>query len=273
MKLNLTRPLAFFDLETTGVDVGRDRIVELAIVKIMPDGSVISKPDKQAGEGRLLINPGVPIPIEASLVHGVYDKDVANAPSFQDVAPKIFKFLFDCDLGGFNCNKFDIPLLAEEFLRAGIDFSIEGRNIVDVQVLYHLMEPRNLKAAYKFYCGKVLEDAHEALPDAVATYEVFRAMIEKYEGVEMEDGKGNLHTPVINDMEQIHKLSERRKKADLAGHIVYDDKNRVVFNFGKYKGVPLEEVFQKDQGYFGWLMQADFPLYTKKVLREIRNAM
>ncbi|MDZ4750409.1 MAG: 3'-5' exonuclease [Flavobacteriales bacterium] len=273
MKLNLVRPLAFFDLETTGTDVGRDRIVELAIVKVMPDGTVQHKPNKGAGEGRFLINPGMPIPKESSMVHGIWDADVKDAPSFVDVAPKLFKFLFDCDLGGFNSNKFDIPLLAEEFLRAGIDFSIEGRNLIDVQVLFHLMEPRNLKAAYKFYCDKSLEGAHEALPDALATFEVFQSMIDRYDGVEIQDNHGNKLVPVINDMQHIHNSSERRKKADLVGHIVYNDADLVVFNFGKYKGMSVVEVLQKDQGYFGWLMQADFPLYTKKVLREIRNSM
>ncbi len=273
MKLNLERPLAFFDLETTGTDVGRDRIVELAIVKVMPDGTFQTKPNKAAGEGRFLINPGMPIPKEASMVHGIWDKDVVDAPLFKDVAPKLFKFMFECDLGGFNSNKFDIPLLAEEFLRAGIDFSIEGRNLIDVQVLFHLMEPRNLKAAYRFYCDKSLDDAHEALPDAMATFEVFQSMMERYEGKEIQDNHGNKSVPVVNDMKHIHATSERRKKVDLAGHMVYNDENVAVFNFGKYKGMSVVEVLQKDQGYFGWLMQADFPLYTKKVLREIRNSM
>lgn len=273
MKLNLKRPLAFLDLETTGTDIGKDRIVELAIVKLMPDGQVTMWPDRQGKEHRFIINPTVPIPLESSLVHGIYDADVQTAPTFKDVAPKLFKFLFDCDLGGFNSNRFDIPLLAEEFLRAEIDFSIEGRNLVDVQVIFHLMEQRNLKAAYKFYCGKELEDAHEALPDTLATVEVFRAMLEHYKDVSRKDDNGNDYFPVQNDMEAIHKLSERRKKADFAGHIVYNEHEVTVFNFGKYKGMPVVEVFKRDTGYFSWMMNADFPLYTKKVLKEIREQM
>ncbi len=273
MKLNLKRPLAFFDLETTGTDIARDRIVEIAIVKVMPDGTVHTWPAQKGKEHRLLINPGMPIPLEASLVHGIYDDDVKDAPTFEAFAPKLFKYLFDCDLGGFNSNRFDIPILAEEFLRAGVDFSLEGRNLVDVQVIFHLMEQRNLKAAYKFYCDKNLEDAHEALPDAMATYEVFVAMLDKYAHTQLEDAQGNTYYPVVNDMEVIHQLSERKKKLDMAGQIILDDQGRAVFNFGKYKNVPVDEVLQRDSGYFGWMMGADFPLYTKKVLKELRDKM
>lgn len=271
MKLNLKKPLAFFDLETTGTDVAKDRIVEIAVVKMMPDGQVHTLPVKEGAENRMLINPGVPIPLEASMVHGIYDADVSGKPQFHHVAKDLFLFLHDCDLGGFNSNKFDIPLLAEEFLRAGIDFSLEGRNLVDVQVIFHLMEPRSLKAAYKFYCGKNLEGAHEALADAKATREVFEAMIERYEGVEIEDRNGALYAPVVNDMDKIHSLSERRKKADLAGHIVFNDANEIVFNFGKYRGEKVVDILQRDPGYYSWMQNADFPLYTKKVLTDIRN--
>lgn len=271
MKLNLKKPLAFFDLETTGTDIGKDRIVEIAIVKVMPDGSINTWPAQRGGEHRLLINPEIPIPIESSMLHGIYDADVKDAPTFAQFAPKLFKFLFDCDLGGFNSNRFDIPMLAEEFLRAGVDFSLEGRNLVDVQVIFHLMEQRNLKAAYKFYCGQTLDDAHEALPDAMATYEVFTAMLDRYKDTQVEDKDGNLYHPVVNDMEAIHQLSERKKKFDMAGHIVYNDNNIPVFNFGKYKNVSVEEVLNRDSGYFGWMMNAEFPLYTKKVLKEFRD--
>lgn len=271
MKLNLKRPVAFFDLETTGTDISKDRIVEIAIVRIMPDGTSTTFPSAPGRENRMLINPGMPIPIESSLVHGIYDDDVRNAPRFEEVAEKIFKFIYDCDLGGFNSNRFDIPLLAEEFLRVGIDFSVEGKNLIDVQVIYHLMEQRNLKAAYKFYCGKDLADAHEALPDILATVEVFQAMLDRYKDVEVDDGKGNFYKPVVNDMEAIHRLSERKKKADFAGHIVYNDQDQIVFNFGKYKNIPVTEVFNRDPGYFSWMMNAEFPLYTKKVLKEIRD--
>ncbi|MFN0031593.1 MAG: exonuclease domain-containing protein [Flavobacteriales bacterium] len=272
MQLHLKKPLAFFDLETTGVDVGKDRIVEIAIVKVMPDGQMHTMPEK-GGSNRLLVNPERPIPTEASLIHGVYDADVTDAPTFAQLASKLFKFIFDCDLAGFNSNKFDVPLLAEEFLRAGIDFTLEGRSLVDVQVLFHLMEPRSLKAAYKFYCHKNLEDAHEALADTMATYEVFQAMLNKYEGVSIEDNRGNTITPVVNDVEEIARVSERRKRVDLAGHIQVNEKDEKVFAFGKYKGIPVEEVLQRDRGYYSWMMQADFPLYTKRVLTEIREAM
>ena len=273
MKLNLQKPLAFLDLETTGVDVGKDRIVEIAIVKIMPDGNVSSMPAKTGAEHRLIVNPGVPIPIEASMVHGIYDADVQNAPTFEQVAPKLYKYIFDCDLGGFNSNRFDIPLLAEEFLRAGIDFSLEGRNLIDVQVLFHLMEPRNLGAAYKFYCNKTLEGAHEALPDTIATYEVFEAMLDHYADTKIKDQEGREFTPVVNDMEAIHKLCERRKKADLANHLIYNDHDQVIFNFGKYKGQTVADVLAKDSGYFSWMMNAEFPLYTKKVLKELKESL
>jgi DNA polymerase III subunit epsilon len=273
MKLHLERPLAIFDLETTGTDIAKDRIVEIAIVKLMPDGQVHSMPAMKGPEHRFLINPTIPIAPEASMVHGITNEMVQAAPTFDEVAPKLFRFLFDCDLGGFNSNRFDIPLLAEEFLRAGIDFSLEGRNLIDVQVIFHLMEPRTLKAAYRFYCDKSLDDAHEALPDALATYEILEAMIDRYEGREVEDGKGNLYVPVKNDMKHIHALSERRKRADLAGHLVYNDQDVVVFNFGKYKGMPVTEILARDAGYFSWMQNAEFPLYTKKVLDDIRRSM
>jgi DNA polymerase-3 subunit epsilon len=271
MKLNLKKPLAFFDLETTGTDVAKDRIVEIAIVKIMPDGSVRTWPAQSGPENRFLINPQMPIPIESSMVHGIYDQDVVAAPTFEQTSSKLFQFLMDCDLGGFNSNKFDIPLLAEEFLRVGVDFSLEGRNLIDVQILFHMMEPRTLKAAYKFYCDKSLEGAHEALPDAMATKEVFEAMLVRYAGVQMEDKAGNLYEPVVNDMDKIHSFTERKKKADLAGHIIYSDQGDIIFNFGKYKGSKVMDVLIKDPGYYSWMQNADFPLYTKKVLTDIRN--
>lgn len=265
---NLKKPLAFFDLETTGVDVGRDRIVELAIVKVMPNGQVNKIPAE--GQDRLVFNPEIPIPIESSLIHGIYTEDVRNAPTFRDFAPKLYQFLFDCDLAGFNSNKFDLPLLAEEFLRAGIDFDVEGRNLIDVQVLFHLMEPRNLSAALKFYTGKTLEDAHEAMPDVVATADVLNAMIERYKDVTIETATGDWK-PVENDMEVLHQTSERKKKMDLVGHIVLNEVNEPVFNFGKHKGKSVEQVFQMEPGYYGWMMQADFPLYTKKVLKQLKE--
>ena len=269
-QFKLKKPLAFFDLETTGVDVGRDRIVELAIVKVMPNGQIHKMPSE--GQDRLVVNPEILIPIESSLIHGIYNEDVRNAPLFRDIAAKIYQFLFDCDLAGFNSNKFDLPLLAEEFLRAGIDFDVEGRNLVDVQVLFHLLEPRNLSAAYKMYCQKDLVDAHEAMPDVMATAEVLDAMIKKYQGQSVVLGKDET-VLVENDMELLHHISERRKKVDLVGHVVLNDAEVPVFNFGKHKGRAVTEVFQSEPGYYGWLMQADFPLYTKKVCKEIKDSM
>jgi DNA polymerase-3 subunit epsilon len=273
MKLNLKRPLVFFDLETTGTDVAKDRIVEIAMVKVMPDGTVHTKPEKSGPENRFLINPEMQIPIESSLVHGIYTKDVAQAPTFKDVADKLFKFLHDCDLGGFNSNRFDIPLLAEEFLRVGIDFSLEGRNLIDAQVIFHIMEQRTLKAGYKFYCDKDLDDAHEALPDAMATFEIFQAQVERYQGQAVIDARGNKLDPIENDMETVHRFCQRNKNADLMGRLIYDDKGEVVFNFGKHRGKSVKAILKNEPGYYGWMMQGDFPLYTKNVLRRIKDEM
>ncbi|MFZ6052647.1 exonuclease domain-containing protein [Halocola ammonii] len=273
MKLNLKRPLAFFDLETTGTNVATDRIVELAVVKVMPDGTIHSKPENPGSENRILINPEMPISTESSMVHGIYDEDVKDAPTFKQISKGLFKFLHDCDLGGFNSNRFDIPLLAEEFLRVGIDFNVKDRNLVDVQVIFHLMEKRTLEAGYKFYCGKELPDAHEALPDTMATYEIFKAMLERYEDTEVKDKEGNVVKPVVNDMEKIHEFFQHHNNADLMGRLVYDDEDEVCFNFGKYKGRKVKDVLQEAPGYYGWMMQGDFPLYTKKVLTDVRNSM
>lgn len=273
MHLNLKKPLVFLDLETTGTNVASDRIVELALVKINPDGSMVSRPNKSNGEGRFLVNPGVPIPNETSLVHGIYDEDVTDAPTFEAIAGKLFIFLQGCDLAGFNSNKFDLPLLAEEFLRAGIDFSLEDRNIIDVQVLFHLMEQRTLRAGYKFYLGKSLDNAHEALADTMATYEIFVEQVKRYQGEKVFDLRGNELATFDNDMEVLHKVSQRHRPADLMGRMVYNDDHEIVFNFGKYRGKSVKEVLLNDSGYYGWMMQGDFPLYTKKVLKEIRESL
>jgi DNA polymerase-3 subunit epsilon len=273
MKLNLKRPLVFLDLETTGTNVASDRIVELALVKVMPDGSTVTRPDQTDGSARYLVNPQMPIPKETSLVHGIYDEDVADAPTFESIAPKLFKFLHGCDLAGFNSNKFDLPLLAEEFLRVGIDFSLDDRNIIDVQVLFHLMEQRTLRAGYTFYTGKTLDNAHEALADTIATYEVFVEQVKRYQGQPVYDLRGNLLATFDNDMEVLHQVSQRHRPADLMGRMVYDDEGVVVFNFGKYKGKSVQEVLKNDPGYYGWMMQGDFPLYTKKVLKSLRESL
>ncbi len=258
MKLKLTRPIAFFDLETTGVMVGSDRIVEICIIKINPDDSEEVK--------TLRINPGIPIPAASSEIHGIYDEDVKDCPRFDQVAAELAQFLKNCDLGGYNSNKFDIPLLAEEFFRAGIDFDVSQRHFLDVQNIFHKMEPRTLRAAYKFYCGKELVNAHSAEADIRATYEVLQAQLDKYNGVQYDDGKGNISTPVVNDVAALHTFSVNNRFADLVGHIAYNDKGVEVFNFGKYKGMPVEEVFRREPQYFDWMKKADFPLSTKKLL-------
>ncbi|MFT6997177.1 MAG: DNA polymerase-3 subunit epsilon [Cryomorphaceae bacterium] len=271
MKLNLKKPLAFFDLETTGVNVASDRIVEIAILKLFPDGRIEKRPSEE--NERFLINPQMPIPLETSLIHGIYDEDVKDAPSFADVADKVFKFLFDCDLAGFNSNKFDVPILAEEFLRCSIDFSIEDRNLIDVQNIFHMMEQRTLKAGYKFYTGKDMNNAHEAMADVEATYDVFLAQIEKYKDVEFEGRDGKKSVPIVNDMDQLHTVSQRHRNVDFLGRFVYNDANVECFNFGKHKGKPVTDVLRAEPGYYGWMIKGDFPLYTKKVLKSIKERM
>ncbi len=265
LKLNLTRPIAFFDLETTGVNVASDRIVEISILKISPDGSKEIKTKR--------INPTIPIPIQSSLIHGIYDKDIANEPTFKSIAKSLSDFLVNCDLAGYNSNKFDVPILVEEFLRAEVDFDIKGRRLVDVQNIFHQMEQRTLKAAYKFYCGKQIENAHSAQADIEATYEVFLAQLERYDGVLFEDRNGNISTPVINDIKALHDFTNINKNADLAGRIVYNDKNVEVFNFGKHTGKPVEQVLREEPSYYSWMMNGDFPLFTKKVLTDIKLRM
>jgi DNA polymerase-3 subunit epsilon len=273
MKLHLERPLAFFDLETTGINVASDRIVEIAVVKVMPDGQIHSKPEKSGAENRIIINPEMPIPLEVSMIHGIYDKDVVDKPTFKQIAKGLYKFLHGCDLAGFNSNKFDIPLIAEEFLRVDIDFNVSDRNLIDVQTIFHIMEQRTLSAAFKFYCDKSLDGAHEALPDTAATHEIFEAQIERYLGVETKDARGNVMPKFENNMDVLHKFCQRNRNADLLGRLVYGDDDKAQFNFGKYKGKTVESVLANDPGYYSWMMKGDFPRYTKKVLTEIKNAL
>jgi DNA polymerase-3 subunit epsilon len=265
MHLNLTKPLAFFDLETTGVNISTDRIVEISVVRVNTDNTTDILTKK--------INPTIPIPLVTSKIHGIYDKDVADAPTFKEVSAQLFQFISNCDLGGFNSNKFDVPLLAEEFLRAEIDFDLKNRKLIDVQNIFHIMEPRNLTAAYKFYCGKHLENAHSAEADTVATYEIFKAQIQHYENTEKVDEQGNAFKPVVNDMSILSELTNRFRQADLSARIVYNEKDEEIFNFGKHKGKTVKEVFEKEPGYYSWMMQGDFPLYTKKIITQIRLSM
>ncbi|WP_374164211.1 exonuclease domain-containing protein [Arcticibacter sp. MXS-1] len=261
MKLNLKRPIAFFDLEATGTVIGLDRIVEIAVLKVLPDGSQEMKSAR--------INPKMSIPYETSIIHGIYDEDVKDAPTFRDVAQEYADFLTDCDLAGYNSNKFDIPMLMEEFLRAGVEFELENRRFVDVQNIFHQMEQRTLKAAYKFYCGKEIENAHSAQADTMATYEVLLAQLDKYKDKEWEDKKGNKSVPVQNDIDALHTFSNMSRPVDFAGRIVYNDNGIEVFNFGKHKGKCVEDVFQSEPSYYSWMQQGDFPLYTKRCLEKI----
>ena len=250
MKLNLKNPLVFFDLETTGTNINADRIVEICYLKVYPNGNEESK--------TLRINPEMHIPEDASAIHGIYDADVADCPTFKDVAKKIASDIEGCDLAGFNSNRFDIPVLAEEFLRAGVDIDLMKRKFVDVQVIYHKLERRTLSAAYKFYCDKDLEDAHTAEADTRATYEVLKAQLDHYP------------EELVNDINFLSEYSCHTKNVDFAGRIVYNEQGVEVVNFGKYKGMSVAEVLKKDAGYFGWIMQGDFTLNTKNVLTKIR---
>lgn len=262
--LNLKKPLAFFDLETTGINITTDRIVELSVLKAMPNGEVQKKTTK--------VNPTIPIPIESSLIHGIYDEDVKDAPTFASLAKSLHQFLQGCDLGGFNIIRFDVPVLVEEFLRCDIDFDVCNRKMIDVQRIFHLMEPRNLSAAYKFYCDKELVGAHSAEADTIATYEVLKAQIQRYKDVVIKDGKGNENTPIQNDMSVLHALTATQF-ADLAGRIGFNDKGEEIFNFGKYKNMKVCEVLKKDPSYYDWMMKGDFALNTKKKLTEIKLRM
>ncbi|HAT63418.1 MAG TPA: DNA polymerase III subunit epsilon [Flavobacteriaceae bacterium] len=249
MELQLNKPICFFDLETTGVNVASDRIVEISILKVFPNGN------KESHTWR--VNPEMPIPPVVSAIHGITDEMVANEPTFKELAPKVFQLIKDSDLGGFNSNRFDIPLLAEEMLRADIDFDMKKALSVDVQTIFHKMEKRTLEAAYKFYCDKNLDNAHSAEADTMATYEVLKAQLSKYEELE-------------NDINFLADFSSHREFADFAGFIGYNKNGEEVFNFGKHKGTLVEEVLEKEPGYFGWLLNADFPLYTKKVLTRVK---
>jgi DNA polymerase-3 subunit epsilon len=261
MKLNLKRPLAFFDLEATGTNIGADRIVEVSVIKLFPDGSEEVKTFR--------VNPAMPIPLESSLIHGIYDEHIKDEPEFKAIAQALAEFIDDSDLAGYNSNKFDIPMLMEEFLRAGVSFNLENRHFVDVQNIFHQMEQRTLKAAYQFYCDKQIINAHSAEADTRATMEVLLAQIERYEKIEWEDKKGNRSFPVVNDVEGLHKFTNLSRPVDFAGRMVFNEQGEETFNFGKHKGKSVEDVFRIEPSYYSWMMQGDFPLYTKRKLEEI----
>lgn len=250
MELNLKNPLVFFDLETTGINTTKDRIVELSLLKIYPNGKEEQKTRR--------LNPEMPIPAEATAIHGITDDDVKDCPTFKQIARSLAEQLEGCDLAGFNSSRFDVPLLAEEFLRAGIDFDMSKRKFIDVQVIYHRKERRTLEAAYKFYCDKNLEDAHSAAADTRATYEVLKSQLDRYDDLE-------------NDVEALSKeYSSFNNNVDFAGRIVLNDEGVEVFNFGKHRGKSVAEIFRKEPSYYSWMMDGDFPLNTKQVLTKIR---
>lgn len=249
MKLKLTRPIAFFDLETTGVTIGLDRIVEISILKLNPDGSRQIKTKR--------VNPEMPIPQQSSAVHGIYDKDVADSPTFKQIAGELSSFIDNADLAGYNSNKFDVPILVDEFLRAEISFEMKNRKLVDVQNIFHKMEQRTLAAAYKFYCSKELVNAHSAQADTEATYEILLAQLERYAEL----------TPAVDFL---HDFSNVGNNVDLAGRIIRNEKKEAIFNFGKHKGKTVEEVFRIEPSYYDWMMKGDFARETKQVITSLR---
>ena len=249
MELQLKKPICFFDLETTGTNVAKDRIVEISILKVFPNGNK---------EGKTwLVNPEMQIPEEVIAVHGITNEKVVNEPTFKQLSKEIYRMIQDSDLAGFNSDRFDIPLLAEEMLRAEVDFDMKKMVSVDVQTIFHKMEKRTLGAAYKFYCDKDLEDAHSAEADTLATYEVLKAQLDRYPELE-------------NDMKKLSEFTTRRQSLDFAGFIGLNKNKEAIFTFGKHKDKTVDEVMNTEPGYFGWILNADFPLYTKKVLTQIK---
>lgn len=249
MELNIKIPIVFFDLETTGIDIVNDRIVEISMVKVSPDGSKDIKTRR--------LNPGIPIPAEATAVHGIRDEDVKDAPMFKSIAKSLADYIKGCDLAGYNSNRFDIPMLVEEFLRVGIDIDIKKRRCVDVQTIFHKMEQRTLSAAYKFYCDASLENAHSAEADTLATYEILKSQLDRYSELE-------------NSIDFLAQYTTQNNFADYAGRVAYDADGVEVFNFGKHKGRRVVDVFKNDPSYYSWIINGDFPEYTKKILTEIR---
>ena len=249
MNLKINKPICFFDLETTGVNVSTDRIIEISILKVLPNGNKQSM--------TWLVNPGIKIPKEATNIHGIDNKMVMNEPNFNDIAPDVMSMINNCDLAGYNSDKFDIPLLAEELLRAEIDFNLDNIMTIDVQNIFHKMEQRTLTAAYQFYCGKILDNAHSSKVDTLATYEVLESQIDKYSELE-------------SNVKFLSDFSKRGRNVDLAGFIKFDENDIPCFSFGKHRGKSVEYVLENEPGYFGWLLNADFPKYTKKVLTRLR---
>ena len=261
MKLNLKVPLCFFDLETTGINISQDRILEIAVIKVMLNGDMLRKSN--------ILNPTIPISKESTAIHGLSDDDVRDKPTFKDVAKDYAKFMEGADLSGFNILKFDVPILVEEFLRAGVDFDYSRKRIIDAQKIYHMMEKRNLATAYQFYCNKELENSHSAEADTQATMEVLFAQVEKYENQIVKDGLGNTIGVIKNDMEDLNRLTSS-DLIDLAGRMVRNGKGEAMFNFGKHRNKAVLTVLKDEPSYYDWMMNGDFPLDTKRKHTEIK---
>lgn len=261
MDLNLTRPLLFIDLETTGINVATDRIVEICMIKVHPGGKEETLTQR--------INPTIPIPQQAYEIHGISQEDVKDEPTFAQMAPSFYNFIGNADLAGYNAIKFDIPLLVEEFLRANVDLDLKNRRVVDVQNIFHKMEPRNLAAAYQFYCNKELTNAHSAEADTMATFEILKAQLDMYREKEYKDKDGTVTVPVVNDIASLSDFSYHNRNADLIGHIIFDENGEEVFNFGKYKGKSVAATFGEEPQYYDWMMKSKFPLSTKKTITSI----
>lgn len=263
MEFNLERDLCFFDLEATGLNVIRDRIIQIGVIKYFKNG-------KEPAELEMLINPSMPITAEAMGVHGITPKDVANKPVFHQVAQQIFDFIGNADLGGYNCSRFDVPLLMEEFARAGLDFKMDNRRIVDMQRIFYKMEPRTLRAALKFYCGKEIENAHDAMADVRATIDVLKGQLKMYEGVDHIDGDGNVtEAPIKNDMKALHDFTQDPRTIDVTNRLKYDDNGEVVFNFGKYQGQSVVQVLARDKQYYHWIQAKEFSVQVKNTVKNL----
>ena len=263
MNIKLEKPLVFFDLETTGLNISKDRIIEISLLKVMVDQSEISK--------TWLVNPEIPISEDAFAIHGISNEDVKKSPIFADIAAEIQLFMQNCDIAGYNSNKFDLPLLMEEFLRVGIDFDIRGIRFIDVQNIFHKMEPRTLAAAHKFYCKSEMENAHQAEADTRATYNVLKGQLDVYVGSIYEDKKTGITTAFTNDVKMLSQFTSENRFVDFAGQILLNDKDEEIFNFGKHKGKSVRTIFTIEPAYYDWMMKSDFPLYTKKLITRILN--